>query len=241
MPAPEEQTKTDLLNTNDNTKDDEKHENHKKNADEWVMPELKAPCYKKKGRYFTVVVYPESLPEGWLDSLCAVGVPFAVSPLHDKDINPDGTQKKEHYHLLFTYANTTTLKAFAEWIMPLLRCPAPQICVSARGMYRYFTHSDNPEKYQYESSEIETYCGFEIPVDTKDVREIKQAIECYAIENGVIEYAEMSVICARISPEWYDVFSNHTVHFGRFFSSLRNSYTHIEKVYKEMNAEDKND
>lgn len=243
LPPHEEAQSEKSLCSNNNTKQDKKQQKTKKNSAEWEMPDLKSKALqeivKKKARHFNVVVYPESAPSDWISALCELGIPFAISPLHDKDTNPDGTKKKEHYHVLFSYANTTTLKAFAECVMPMLHCPLPQVCASPRGMYKYFTHADNPEKYQYESSEIQSYCGFEIPIDSKDVRDIMQAIEYYAIENGVLEYAEMSIICSRISIEWYNVFSTHTVHFGKFMSSLRHNYEHVAKVYRNlMNEED---
>ena len=36
---------------------------------------------KEKARYFTFLLYPESIPSGWLDKLELIGVPIAVSPL----------------------------------------------------------------------------------------------------------------------------------------------------------------
>lgn len=222
---------------NNNTKHDKKHKVLKKTADEWEMPDL-SKIKSQKSRNFVFVVYPESAPADWREKLCELGIPFAVSPLHDKDINPDGTPKKEHYHVLIIYANTTTLKAVAELFMPLLHSPIPQVCASAKGMYKYFTHADNPEKYQYESSEIQVFCGFEIPLDSKEVRDVMQAIEAYAIENGITEYAEMAVVCAKVSAEWYDVYSNHTMHFGKFMSSLRHNFERIAKAYCKLNAED---
>lgn len=231
--------------SNDNTKNGKKHDNQQKNSSEWEMLDFNTPSLKeigkKKARYFAVVVYPESAPADWISLLCELGIPFAVSPLHDKDTNPDGTTKKEHYHVLFVYGNTTTLKAFAECVMPILRCPLPQVVASARGMYKYFTHADNPEKYQYEASEIQTFCGFEIPLDSKETRDTMRAIEAYAIENGVTEYAEMSILCSHISAEWYDVFSNHTMHFGKFMSSLRHNFSKVAKTYEEITEDNQND
>ena len=37
---------------------------------------------KEKARYFTFLLYPESIPDGWLDKLELIGVPIAVSPPH---------------------------------------------------------------------------------------------------------------------------------------------------------------
>ena len=42
---------------------------------------------KEKARYFTFLLYPESIPEDWELKLELLGVPIAVSPLHDKDLS----------------------------------------------------------------------------------------------------------------------------------------------------------
>ena len=41
---------------------------------------------KEKARYFTFLLYPESIPNDWIDNLELIGVPIAISPLHDKDL-----------------------------------------------------------------------------------------------------------------------------------------------------------
>ncbi|MBU7131387.1 replication protein, partial [Staphylococcus aureus] len=38
-----------------------------------------------KARYFTFLLYPESIPEDWKMQLELIGIPMAISPLHDKD------------------------------------------------------------------------------------------------------------------------------------------------------------
>ena len=48
---------------------------------------------KTKKRNWTIVCYPESLPKDWKDILRESGLQVAISPLHDKDLNPDGTEK----------------------------------------------------------------------------------------------------------------------------------------------------
>ena len=47
-----------------------------------------------KKRNWAFVVYPESLPEGWLDLLRETGLQCAISPLHDKDKEPTGELKR---------------------------------------------------------------------------------------------------------------------------------------------------
>lgn len=57
----------------------------------------------KKGRIWASVGYPESLPTDWKDKLIETGLQIAISPLHDKDINPTGEVKKPHYHFIFWF------------------------------------------------------------------------------------------------------------------------------------------
>ena len=48
---------------------------------------------KEKARYFTFLLYPESIPNDWIDNLELIGVPIAISPLHDKDLSDvEGTK-----------------------------------------------------------------------------------------------------------------------------------------------------
>ena len=58
---------------------------------------------KDKARYFTFLLYPESIPEDWLRELELIGVPMAISPLHDSDkSNVEGQDyKKAHYHVIY--------------------------------------------------------------------------------------------------------------------------------------------
>ena len=58
-----------------------------------------------KKRYWAMVLYPESAPKNWRDLLRETGIQCAISPLHDKDINADNTEKKAHYHIILYYDN----------------------------------------------------------------------------------------------------------------------------------------
>lgn len=76
-----------------------------KNKIDWSIPRQNIN-YKtnepyKRGRSWTIIVYPDSLPKNWLELL--QNEPVAISPLHDKDVNPDGTLKKPHYHIVLNY------------------------------------------------------------------------------------------------------------------------------------------
>lgn len=49
------------------------------------------------------MLYPESIPNDWNQRLELMGVPIAISPLHDRDkSNVEGqTYKKAHYHVVY--------------------------------------------------------------------------------------------------------------------------------------------
>lgn len=113
-----------------------------------------------KSRYWAFIVYPDSAPNNFIDILQEFHLPMAISPLHDKDINSDNTDKKPHYHVLIAYGNTTTdgnINSISQAINGTIAIPV----MSLKGYYRYLTHQDNPEKYQYKESEIKLLSGFD--------------------------------------------------------------------------------
>lgn len=114
-----------------------------------------------KKRAWALVCYPESLPNDWQDFLIHTGLEVAISPLHDRDINPDNTPKKPHYHIILVYQNPTTYKNVKENICDYLNCPIPQPLECVKGYYKYLTHKDNPEKAQYNDNDIVLLNGFD--------------------------------------------------------------------------------
>ena len=55
-------------------------------------------------RNWSFIIYPESAPQNWIEQLKGEMIPFAVSPLHDEDINEGtGEVKKAHLHILLCF------------------------------------------------------------------------------------------------------------------------------------------
>lgn len=55
--------------------------------------------------YWLFEFYPDSAPENWREIINSWLVDCLVSPLHDSDVNEDGTPKKPHWHgILFLTA-----------------------------------------------------------------------------------------------------------------------------------------
>ena len=75
------------------------------------MQEKSSKNKEERSRSWCFVMYPESAPENWREILADYSAPYAVSPLHDSDINPDGEPKKSHWHVTVAHQ---TMKSFAQ-------------------------------------------------------------------------------------------------------------------------------
>lgn len=183
-----------------------------------------------KKRNWTFVLYPESAPKDWREQIKLSGLMAAVSPLHDKDINPTGEAKKAHYHILLVYSGPTTYNAVAKFTASL-NATIPQALESVRGMYRYFSHKDNPEKYQYNESDITAINGFNIAdlieLTKSEVNEIKMNILKLVRDVDITEYSGLVdfLIDNEMVTE-YDVAINNTLFFNTYITSRR----HAEQI-----------
>lgn len=178
-----------------------------------------------KKRNWTFVLYPESAPEGWLEKLKQSGVMAAVSPLHDKDTNADGEPKKAHHHVLLVYSGPTTFKAVSSFTASF-NATIPQALESVRGMYRYFTHLDNPEKYQYQASEIINLNGFNIndlvELSKSEVNELKKRVFSLIREVELVEYHELlDFLLDNGMDAEADIAMNNTLLFNTYLTSQR--------------------
>ena len=189
-----------------------------------------------KKRNWAFVLYPESAPQNWREILQLTGLQCAISPLHDKDINPDNEPKKAHYHVIVGYDGPTSYNVVKS-LTDRLNCPIPQPLEQVRGYYRYLTHKDNPEKAQYDEKDITTINGFDI---SNYVEMTKSEIDKYKIEilsfiqdNDINEYADLLDLLK--SSELLNhliVASNHTLLFHTYISSRRNKAK--TELYKSM-------
>lgn len=129
---------------------------------------------KSKHRFFAVILYPESLPDDWLDKLESMGRPVAISPLHDLDKveNPvaDGHEfKKAHYHLLWIEANPVTPDAVRNRLKRALGTKAVnhvEIVDSVEHYYNYLTHESKDairkNKHKYDPKDIVKLNDFDV-------------------------------------------------------------------------------
>lgn len=180
-----------------------------------------------RARNWTFFVYPDSAPEGWYQKLEEMQVAGAVSPLHDKDVNPDGTLKKPHYHVLLQFDGKKSYEQIEE-ITEAFNAPIPQRCRSIKGSVRYFTHMDNPEKAQYSRDGIRPFGGFDIDESFKatvtERNEILSEIFEFVTNNEVTEYKKlMDYAQAKQKERWFPVVISNTFVLKTYINSFRHS------------------
>ena len=180
---------------------------------------------KTKKRYWTFVLYPESAPEDWKDILQRTGLEIAISPLHDKDKDPNNESKKPHYHVILCYEGPTTGGAVKK-LTDSLEQPIPLPIDSVRGLYRYFTHKDNPDKFQYNEQDIVVLNGFNIldyaNLSSSDKTRIKLELTRFIKENGLSEYSDfMDEVIGLNKPDYFFIASTNTVYFNAYLTSVR--------------------
>ena len=178
-----------------------------------------------KKRNWCFVAYPESVPSDWLQRLQLSGLQFAVSPLHDKDLDPTGEPKKPHYHVIVVYGNTTTFNNVKS-LTNSLNCPIPQALEQVRGYYRYFTHMDNPDKYQYDSKDIRCFNGFDISdfieMTKSEVLQKKLELQGIIRNLNICEYKDfIDYVQDNLDMTYYDIACSNTIFFNTYIKSAK--------------------
>lgn len=164
-----------------------------------------------KGRDWTIIVYVDSAPSDWRSVLDDTHLRWVESPLHDKDVNEDGTLKKAHWHVLISFEGPTTINTVKKLVEPL-NAPEARKVGSARGLVRYMIHMDNPEKYQYDKSDIIGHNGadvesyFELTATNKLM--LMKDMVTYIYKNEVDNYGDFLMTCIEESDEWFDIAVN---------------------------------
>lgn len=158
-----------------------------------------------KARYFTFLLYPESIPENWKMQLEMIGVPLAISPLHDRDkSNVEGQEyKKAHYHVIYVAANPVTTHSVRKRIQRALGnesvAKVQVIKQSVENMYLYLTHESKDaiakNKYKYDKRDIKLLNNFDIDryvvLDVEDKDEMLNDVCDMIDDHGLANIREL--------------------------------------------------
>lgn len=160
----------------------------------------------ERTRNFAFLVYPDSAPPEWRETLSEAHVECLISPLHDKDVNPDGSQKKPHWHVMVMYSSVKTKKQAAE-LRDAVGGVGWENVASARGYARYLCHLDNPEKAQYSPEDVVEMGGADYSDVTRRATDAVKAVRemmRYIRENDVQFYSDFVDYCADERPDWFE-------------------------------------
>lgn len=154
-----------------------------------------------KARYFSFLIYPESIPNDWQECLEKLGLAMAVSPLHDcdekknkatwdnnNDLIINGRHyKKPHYHVLYIAKNPVTVESVRNKIKRALGVKAVshiEIVDSVENTFKYLTHESKDavakNKHVYAKTDIVYLNDFDIDryivLDENQKRELKNLL-----------------------------------------------------------------
>lgn len=202
------------------------------------MKTEKKTMVDNRARNFATVVYPESAPSDWQQILAEQFIPAFISPLHDKDENPTGEKKKEHYHVIVMFDGKKSPDQ-VKTIFDLIGGVGCEIVKSIRGYARYLCHLDNPEKAQYQPDDVRSLCGADytstigLAIDKyKAIDEIMDFIDA----NGITSYRNLLQYCRKERRDWFRVLcDNGTYVILEYLKSAQ--WTENNTVVKSVDKE----
>lgn len=169
------------------------------------MAERKASDARK--RNFATVVYPESAPEDWRAILAGYFVPAFISPLHDKDLNATGEPKKAHYHVMLMFDGKKSEEQ-VKTVFESIGGVGLERVESLRGYARYLCHLDNPEKAQYNPSDVVSLNGsdysYTIGIVADKYKAVREMI-AFCKANEIVSYAELLEYASVEQDTWFRV------------------------------------
>ena len=159
-----------------------------------IIPELVefGKSTKRKARYWTVVVYPESSPPDWVEQVKQTHLAYLISPIHDKDLTAVGDYKKPHYHLVLMWENPTTFANVREVLKPITEV-CPQAVNNLGRLARYLVHMDDPDKAQYDVADIQSGgVDLEEMLYSQNNRAKQfELVHRYCLEHNITEYKDL--------------------------------------------------
>lgn len=165
-------------------------------------------------RNWLTIVYPDSCPENWTEKLADLHVPAYVSPLHDRDVNPnDNSPKKPHFHVILTFAGVKSYEQVFEMVKTFGGV-SPQVCNNLIGNARYLIHKDNPDKAQYDQKDVQCFCGADyddLILTSTDIKKAMRDMVAYIRDNNINYYNDFVDYCLDNKIEWFDIAVSRTM------------------------------
>lgn len=214
---------------------------------------------KDKARYFTFLLYPESIPEDWELKLELLGMPIAISPLHDKDLSSVENQKykKAHYHVIYIAKNPVTTESVRLKIKRSLgekSIAKVQVVVqSIENIYLYLTHDSKDavakNKVKYLKKDIKLINNFDvdryITLDVEDKDDMLNNVCDLIDEQGLANIRELRRFISLYGSEYglsgmrviNSVLRSHTGLIRLYFDAVYQERRYGESNYDKETGE----
>lgn len=182
----------------------------------------------KRYRVWTVVLYPDSAPDNWMQILDDLIIPWACSPLHDKDSEPNNPAefKKAHWHIILAFGGPKSFEQVSE-MLNTLNSPHPQYVSDIRSMIRYLVHIDHPHKHQYPISEIACHNGFDtgsaFTASASERHDYISEMMRFCYKTHITEFSDLCLYALENrKDDWFPLLcDNSAVIMSSFVKSLR--------------------
>lgn len=193
----------------------------------------------EKGKYFTAVLYPESMIEGWQDKVAYLIQKPVAYCIHDKDKDGHDGDRKTHVHFIIVYNNNTTLRAALKQFKKLQpSCNYCEIC-DPKYMYPYLIHDTEDArkagKYLYDQSErilVNNYDNVMYEtLSTQDKLKMCQELADFICDRGLTNMHQLYVTYRfHFGAEYFEIIKTNST----FLSSLcKGVYLDMEDVHKK--------
>ena len=118
-----------------------------------------------------------------------------------------------------------------------LRAPIPERISGLTGAVRYLTHMDNPEKYQYDNTEIQVFGGFDLEsclaLSTGDKRQALKEMLGFISDNNIMHLKDFADYCMsdRAPAGWFELLTERNTLFIKEY--IKSNWQKENQVYKE--------
>lgn len=107
-----------------------------------------------------------------------------------------------------------------------------------RGAYEYFTHKNDPDKYQYNPLDIKEFNGFTMELSSKEFLRIKKELANLILKENISEITEFDLIVRMMyQDDYYEVATNSTYYFNSLIKSLHHNKEAVEKRMKMIKGQ----
>lgn len=172
-------------------------------------------------RNYATVVYAESAPADWQAILSELFISAFISPYHDKDKNPDGEDKKPHWHVMIMF-DTVKTKEQAKEIFDKIGGVGCEVINSMRGYARYLCHLDNPDKYQYDRKDVVCLSGADyenVIALPSDVFTAYADMVDFVVEYNIVSYSEFALWARLNRLDWFNILCKSSYFIEHFIRS----------------------